>query len=168
MIEATRYPDREIDAPRILMAAGASDEPDAPAPTRAATNRTGDAIRILIVEDEEDLLFLLVERFRWEGFEVISASTRRHALAQIAEGQLLPDLVLLDLMLPDGSGLDVLRALRSSDRARRTRVVILSGLGDERSIEEGLRTGADAYLAKPVTIETLIETIRSVARKSSN
>lgn len=114
--------------------------------------------RILIVEDESDLLFVLAERLRWEGYSIDSASTKNQALLLLDRA--LPDLVLLDLMLPDGSGLEILDTLRARPDARSLPIVILSGLGDEKSIEEGLKRGADAYLSKPTPIVRVIETIR--------
>jgi two-component system phosphate regulon response regulator PhoB len=116
--------------------------------------------RLLVVEDEEDLLEVLSERLVWEGFAVDSAASLSAARSLLAVSE--PHLVLLDLMLPDGSGLDFLAEIRATPSRAATPVLILSGMGEENSARKGLDLGANGWLTKPVGGETLVATIEKV------
>ena len=117
---------------------------------------------ILIVEDDVSIRTGLELNLRAEGYKVYSAS-------DVASGRKLalrwtPDLVVLDLMLPDGSGLDVLRELRR--QGLEMQVLILSALGQERDKVRGLKLGADDYLTKPFGLSELLARIDAALRRT--
>jgi two-component system, OmpR family, response regulator RegX3 len=116
---------------------------------------------VLVVEDEESITTPLVEALAREGFEAAVAPTAADAL-QLA-GSLEPDLVLLDLMLPDGSGLDVCRELR---RTSRVPIIVVTARGDEADRVVGLELGADDYVVKPFSARELVARIRAVLRRT--
>ena len=115
---------------------------------------------MLVVEDEESITTPLVEALAREGFEAAVAPTAADAL-QLA-GSLEPDLVLLDLMLPDGSGLDVCRELR---RTSRVPIIVVTARGDEADRVVGLELGADDYVVKPFSARELVARVRAVLRR---
>jgi len=117
---------------------------------------------ILVVEDEEAITTPLAEALRHEGFRTEVAGTIADGL-RIASDQ-RPDLVLLDVMLPDGSGFDALRELRTTGR---TPVIMLTARGDEIDRVTGLELGADDYVVKPFSARELVARIRAVLRRSS-
>jgi DNA-binding response OmpR family regulator len=118
---------------------------------------------ILLVEDEAPIREGLQERLEREGYRVLPAATRREALELLASA---PDLVLLDRRLPDGEGLDVLRAVRA--QGLRTAVVVVSarGMADDRV--EGLEGGADDYVTKPFHLRELLARIRGVLSRAAS
>ena len=116
---------------------------------------------MLVVEDEESITTPLVEALAREGFEAAVAPTAADAL-QLADS-LEPDLVLLDLMLPDGSGLDVCRELR---RTSRVPIIVVTARGDEADRVVGLELGADDYVVKPFSARELVARIRAVLRRT--
>ena len=116
---------------------------------------------MLVVEDEESITTPLVEALAREGFEAAVAPTAAEAL-ELA-GSLEPDLVLLDLMLPDGSGLDVCRELR---RTSRVPIIVVTARGDEADRVVGLELGADDYVVKPFSARELVARIRAVLRRT--
>ena len=97
--------------------------------------------RILVVEDEADLRDVLEYNLTTAGHEVLLAATAAEGLQQAREGR--PDLVLLDLMLPDMSGTEVCRAIKSDPTTRQTRVVIVTAKGEEVDRVVGFELGAD-------------------------
>ena len=117
---------------------------------------------ILIVEDEESITTPLAEALERDGFKAEIAHTVADALGR---GRTLrPDLVLLDIGLPDGSGLDVCRELRSSSNVP---IIILSARGEEADRVVGLELGADDYVVKPFSAREVIARIRAVLRRAS-
>jgi two-component system response regulator RegX3 len=116
---------------------------------------------ILLVEDEESITEPLAAALAREGFDAHPARTAAEAL-ELAP-RLDPDLVLLDVMLPDGSGFDVLRALR---RDSRVPVVMLTARGDEADRIVGLELGADDYVVKPFSAREVAARIRAVLRRA--
>ena len=117
---------------------------------------------ILIVEDEESITTPLAEALERDGFNAEIAHTVADALGR---GRTLrPDLVLLDIGLPDGSGLDVCRELRSSSNVP---IIILSARGEEADRIVGLELGADDYVVKPFSAREVIARIRAVLRRAS-
>lgn len=119
-------------------------------------------MNILVVEDDADLSGLLVEALELSGSVVTVAATVAAALEAWQPD--VYDLVLLDLTLPDGTGFEVLSRIRSE--SERTPVLILSGLGNEADIIQGLDQGADGYLIKPVSIQELEARIRALHRRA--
>ena len=117
---------------------------------------------ILLVEDEESITTPLAEALEREGFATRVART----VAEATElgRSVRPDLVLLDLMLPDGSGLDVCRELRAASSVP---IIILSARGDEADRVVGLELGADDYVVKPFSAREVVARIRAVLRRAS-
>src|SRR5262249_49270768 len=120
--------------------------------------------KILIVEDESDLIKLLKYNLEKEGFRVNYASDGSLALAEVRRDP--PDLVILDLMLPGLDGLEVCRQLRRSDRFVKTPVLILSARGDEADRVVGLELGADDYVTKPFSMREMIARVRALLRRN--
>ena len=120
--------------------------------------------KILIVEDESDLIKLLKYNLEKEGFRVNYASDGSIALAEVRRDP--PDLVILDLMLPGLDGLEVCRQLRRSDRFVKTPVLILSARGDEADRVVGLELGADDYVTKPFSMREMIARVRALLRRN--
>ncbi len=100
--------------------------------------------RILIIEDNEDLAYGLCNNLEIEGYEVRTASTGRDGLREAADFS--PDLILLDLMMPEMDGFEVLESLRKDDDS--TPVLILTARGEEMDKVRGLRSGADDYVTR--------------------
>jgi two-component system, OmpR family, response regulator RegX3 len=117
--------------------------------------------RILLIEDEQSISEPLAEALEREGFDVVSAATA--AEGREAFRARAPDLVLLDVMLPDGDGRDVLRDIRSTSR---TPVVMLTARGEEMDRVLGLELGADDYVTKPFSAAELIARLRAVLRRT--
>jgi DNA-binding response OmpR family regulator len=119
--------------------------------------------RILLVEDEAPIREGLAGRLRREGYEVIEAATKAAALAALGGA---PELVILDRRLPDGEGLEVLKALRAGGQA--AAVIVLSARGMTEDRIEGLEGGADDYVTKPFHLRELLARVKSVlARKGA-
>jgi two-component system response regulator RegX3 len=118
--------------------------------------------RILLIEDEDSIAEPLASALGREGFDVERASTAEAGLEAFQERA--PDLVLLDVMLPDGDGRDVLRRIRASSR---TPVVMLTARGEELDRVLGLELGADDYVTKPFSAAELVARIRAVLRRTS-
>ena len=116
--------------------------------------------RILVVDDEPQILRALQTNLRGAGYEVFTADTAKAALAEAAARQ--PDAVILDLVLPDGSGTDVCRELRTWSSAP---VIVLSAIGDEGEKVAALDAGADDYVTKPFSPRELRARIRAVLRR---
>jgi len=114
-----------------------------------------------MVEDEESITEPLAEALEREGFETRVAGTVEAALAEARRE--LPDLVLLDVMLPDGSGYDVCRELRRSSEVP---IIMLTARGEETDRVVGLELGADDYVVKPFSAREVVARIRAVLRRS--
>jgi two-component system alkaline phosphatase synthesis response regulator PhoP len=119
--------------------------------------------KILIVEDERDIGELVVHLLRHEGFIAARVGDGRTALARI-EAE-LPDLVILDLMLPGMSGLDVCRRLRQNDRTASVPIIMLTAKTEESDKVIGLELGADDYITKPFANKELVARVKSVLRR---
>lgn len=118
--------------------------------------------RILLVEDEESISEPLAAALEREGFASTVSPTAADGLESFRTRS--PDLVLLDVMLPDGDGRDVLREIRSSSRVP---VIMLTARGEEMDRIVGLELGADDYVAKPFSAAELIARIRAVLRRTA-
>jgi DNA-binding response OmpR family regulator len=119
--------------------------------------------RILVVEDEGDLREVLAYNLTRERFRVSTARDGVSAL-DIAR-KTRPDLVLLDLMLPDLDGLEVCRRLRSDERLTRTPIIMLTAKGEESDIVLGLGVGADDYVTKPFSVKEVVARVQAVLRR---
>lgn len=130
----------------------------------AATPVTPTGQKILVIEDEKALADVLGYNLRREGYEVTLAYDGQDGLKQASAK--LPDLIVLDLMLPTISGTEVLRELRSSDRTREIPVIILTAKAEEADQVVGFTLGADDYVTKPFSVKVLIQRIKAVKRRS--
>jgi two-component system KDP operon response regulator KdpE len=118
--------------------------------------------RVLVVDDEQQILRALRTSLRAAGYEVDTADSVETALAAAAMRP--PEAVILDLVLPDGTGTDVARELRKWSSAP---VIVLSAVGDEREKVAALDAGADDYVTKPVGIDELLARLRAVLRRAT-
>ncbi|WZO96670.1 winged helix-turn-helix domain-containing protein [Isosphaeraceae bacterium EP7] len=119
--------------------------------------------RILVIEDERALLEVLAYNLEREGFEVMTATDGQDGLRQ---AQLkLPDLVVLDLMLPVMPGLDVCRALKGEPRTRAIPIIMLTAKAEESDELIGFALGADDYVTKPYSLKVLVQRIRKELRR---
>jgi two-component system phosphate regulon response regulator PhoB len=118
---------------------------------------------VLIVEDEGALLTLLRYNLEREGYRVLEARDGEEALLIASEEQ--PDLVLLDWMLPQLSGIEVCRRLRSRQETRNVPILMLTARGEETDRVRGLDTGADDYITKPFSMTELLARLRAVMRR---
>jgi DNA-binding response OmpR family regulator len=119
--------------------------------------------RVLIVEDEPDIRDLLAFHLEREGYLVSKARTGADGLRQIAASP--PDLVLLDLMLPEIDGLEVCRRLRREPRTASLPIVMLTARGEEMDRVLGLELGADDYVVKPFSPKEVVARVRAVLRR---
>ncbi|MDX2039569.1 MAG: winged helix-turn-helix domain-containing protein [Isosphaeraceae bacterium] len=119
--------------------------------------------KILVIEDERSLVEVLTYNLEREGFEVLAAHDGQDGLnqAQIR----LPDLIVLDLMLPVKNGLDVCRELRMGTRTREIPIVMLTAKAEESDQLIGFATGADDYVTKPYSMKVLIQRIKKELRR---
>jgi two-component system response regulator ResD len=125
---------------------------------------TGRRSKIMLIEDDEDLVAMSDAYLTRAGFHVTVAANARSALAELAARA--PDLAVLDLGLPDGDGLDLLRTLRQG--AVTLPVIVVTGRGEEADRVVGLELGADDYLVKPFSLRELVARIRAVLRRAGS
>jgi two-component system response regulator CpxR len=123
-----------------------------------------DKIRVLFVDDEEELVSAVVERLELRDIEAHGVTSGAEALTKIEAQEF--NVVVLDVRMPSLGGFDVLRRLKRAHPG--TEVVLLSGHGSSQNVEEGLRLGAFDYLQKPVDIEYLIDIIRRATAKAGH
>jgi len=120
--------------------------------------------RILVVEDEPDISALVAYQLAHAGFQVRTASTGREALRALDTET--PDLVVLDLMLPEVSGTEILRAMRAGKETRDVPVIVLTARGDEEDRLRGFELGADDYVSKPFSPKELVLRVKAVLRRA--
>jgi DNA-binding response OmpR family regulator len=118
---------------------------------------------VLVVEDEEAMRAGLVHNLEYEGYRTLSAITGREALERLRKTP--PDLVLLDVMLPEMNGFDVLRELRLSHP--KLPVILLTSKGLETDKLQGFKLGADDYVTKPFSIQELLARVQAVLKRAS-
>ncbi|MCX7001936.1 MAG: response regulator [bacterium] len=130
--------------------------PDAmPTPSQSAAQQ-GTIATILLVDDEKDLCWLLSEALTHEGYSLHTANTKRKALALLAKDA--PDMVILDLQLPDGNGMSIIPAIRKV--STKTLICIASAYGTAAKKEEAKAMGVAYFIDKPFGIETILNIIR--------
>ncbi len=117
--------------------------------------------RILVVDDEERMVRLIRLNLEREGFEVVEAFNGRQALEKLRDTT--PDLILLDVMLPDLDGFEVLQMIREISNVP---VIMLTAKGEENDRVRGLESGADDYVVKPFSTRELISRVRAVLRRT--
>ena len=121
------------------------------------------AKKILIVDDEPNLVKLLESRLKANGYDVICAYDGQQGLDKVRKEK--PDLVILDLMLPQLHGYEVCRILRSDPEHKDIPIVMLTASGKAQDIQEGLEVGANAYIAKPFQPNVLLGIITGLVGK---
>jgi two-component system phosphate regulon response regulator PhoB len=121
--------------------------------------------RILIIEDETDIRDLITYNLRQEGYDVAEADCGSRGLEELARG--VPDLVLLDLMLPDMSGVEVCRRIRAREGTQQPAVIMLTAKGEEIDRVVGFEVGADDYVVKPFSVRELVLRVRARVQEAS-
>jgi two-component system phosphate regulon response regulator PhoB len=119
--------------------------------------------RVLIIEDETDLRELLQYNLKAAGYDVLVATDGASGVAMARDQR--PDLVLLDIMLPDTSGLDVCRLIKSQPQTRHTQVMMVTAKGEEIDRVVGFELGADDYVVKPFSTRELLLRVQAVLRR---
>ena len=120
--------------------------------------------RILIIEDDEDIVELVRYNLEKEGFQVFSEEDGLNGLARAKKSP--PDLLVLDLMLPRLLGLEICKELRRSEKVERMPILMLTARGDEADRVLGLELGADDYVAKPFSPRELVARVKALLRRS--
>ena len=118
---------------------------------------------ILIVDDENDILGLVEFHVQQQGYKTLKATSGEQALKLIRDEK--PDLIVLDLMLPGISGLDVCKYLKSESATENIPIIMLTAKGEEADIVQGLEMGADDYVTKPFSPKVLMARLNSVIRR---
>src|SRR5262249_25904999 len=146
------------------VAAGPRNDVRARVPDGARCGAGGDVsgARILVVDDEPQILRALQMKLRAAGYAVDTAATAQEALMKA--GMRPPDAIVLDLLLPDGSGTDVCRELRGWSAAP---ILVLSAVGEEKEKIEALDAGADDYVTKPFSGDELLARLRAALRRAA-
>ncbi|RZT59711.1 response regulator receiver domain-containing protein [Microcella alkaliphila] len=116
--------------------------------------------RILIVEDEPDVLLLLENRVKGAGHDVVSATNGEEGLTLFATEK--PDLVVLDWMMPRRDGIEVCEEIRASDPDHRTKILMLTARSQQSDVDRAMQAGADDYIVKPFSSRDLIERITAL------
>lgn len=120
---------------------------------------------VMVVDDEEDLVSTLEFNLKREGYNTRCALTGE-AAARLIEDDPVPDLILLDLMLPDVSGTEVCRRLKQEPRTRQVPIIMLTAKGEEIDRVIGLEVGADDYVVKPFSVRELMLRVRAILRRT--
>ena len=118
------------------------------------------AQKILIVDDEPNIVISLEFLMKKEGFEVVVAGDGDEALAKVASFN--PDLLLLDVMMPKKSGFEVCEALRADPARAALKIVMLTAKGRDTEVAKGLALGADAYVTKPFSTKDLVLKVKEM------
>jgi phosphate regulon transcriptional regulator PhoB len=119
--------------------------------------------KVLVVDDEKDIIELVSYNLEKEGFKVISATAGEKALELVSSEE--PEIIILDLMLPGIDGLDVCRELKRSDQTSSIPIIMLTAKGEESDIVIGLELGADDYITKPFSPRVLVARVKAVLRR---
>lgn len=119
--------------------------------------------KILIADDEPDILEILQFNLQQEGYEVVTAKTGDDAIEKAKQNK--PDLIILDIMMPGKNGMEVCNILRTMPDFKKTLIVFLTAMSDEGTEIKGLETGADDYLTKPISPKVLLSKVNSLFRR---
>ena len=118
---------------------------------------------ILIIEDDSDIRTIIAFNLKKESFNSIEANNGEIGLEKAR--QIVPDLILIDIMLPGIQGLDVCRIIKSDNNTKNIPIILISALGQEENIVNGLEAGADDYITKPFSNKIFLARIKSVLRR---
>lgn len=127
--------------------------------------RNGERHALLVIEDDPDLSRLLLEIFSVAGFEVRHAANRAQINVEMNK-PIFPDLILLDIVLPDADGLQILSRLRASRKFARIPVIMMTGKAEASDVKAGLVAGADGYVSKPFRMSALVSAVNLVLGKT--
>ena len=116
--------------------------------------------KVLIADDEQNIVISLEFLMKREGFEVVVANDGEEAIRRIRADQ--PDLVLLDVMMPKKSGFEVCQEVKSDPALGAVRILMLTAKGRDTELAKGLALGADAYMTKPFSTRELVDKVRSL------
>ncbi|MBP7558921.1 MAG: response regulator [Armatimonadetes bacterium] len=116
--------------------------------------------RVLVVDDAKPIVMVIDTNLRLAGYDVLTAYNGREALQAIREHR--PDCVILDIMMPEMSGWEVLEEVRADPEIAKTQIMMLTALGDDSDISRGYELGVDMYLTKPFEPDELIEFVERV------
>jgi two-component system alkaline phosphatase synthesis response regulator PhoP len=122
--------------------------------------------RILIADDEPDILEIVSYNLGKEGYEIYTAKDGNEAIERAK--QLHPDLIILDIMMPKKTGVEVCQILRSQSSFEDTLIIFLTAMSDEASQIKGLETGADDYVNKPISPKVLVSRVNALFRRVNN
>ena len=122
--------------------------------------------KILIADDEPDILEIVSYNLGKEGYEIYTAKDGNEAIERAK--QLHPDLIILDIMMPKKTGVEVCQILRSQPAFQDTLIIFLTALSDEASQIKGLETGADDYVSKPISPKVLVSRVNAIFRRINN
>lgn len=120
--------------------------------------------KIFIIEDDEEITGLLEFNLKKQGYLVVSAADGHEALSRLQEEK--PDLILLDIMLPEVDGYDICRTLRSWDNFKKIPIIMLTAKSDEFDVVLGLELGADDYVIKPFSVRELLSRVKAHLRRT--
>src|SRR5213596_3380331 len=119
--------------------------------------------KILVADDEKDILEIISYNLIGEGYDVYTAKDGNEAL-DVAR-KIHPDLIILDIMMPYKTGVEVCQILRSSENFKETLIILLTALNDETSHIKGLESGADDYVSKPIGQKVLLSRVNALFRR---
>jgi two-component system alkaline phosphatase synthesis response regulator PhoP len=119
--------------------------------------------KILVADDEKDILEIISYNLITEGYDVYTAKDGNEAL-DVAK-KIHPDLIILDIMMPHKTGIEVCQLLRSMDEFKNTLIIFLTALNDETTHIKGLESGADDYVSKPISPKVLISRVNALFRR---
>jgi DNA-binding response OmpR family regulator len=120
--------------------------------------------KILIVDDEGDIIKAITIRLQTNGYEVISALNCAQGISMVYKE--MPDLVILDILMPSGSGFNIVEKLKQSDRTDRIPIVFLTGSPEKKTEERAMKAGARFYIKKPYDSEELLDAVKRALDKN--
>ena len=129
-------------------------------------NITSTVKKILIADDEPDILEIIQYNLQNEGYEVMTAKNGNEAIEQAK--RFTPDLIILDIMMPGKNGIEVCNILRMQPAFNDTLIIFLTALSDEGTEVKGLETGADDFITKPVSPKVLVSKVNALFRRLNN
>lgn len=124
------------------------------------------AFKILAVDDEKHIVRLVQINLQKEGYEVVTASTGREALEQVAREK--PDLVIMDVMMPEMGGFEALQAMKADEEMAEIPVIMLTAKAQDADVFQGWKSGADLYLTKPFNPQELLTFVKRILQDKHN
>jgi two-component system alkaline phosphatase synthesis response regulator PhoP len=123
-------------------------------------------IKILLVDDEQDILEIISYNLKQEGYQVITATNGREAVEKATKE--LPDLIILDVMMPEMDGMEACEHIRKNETLKNTIITFLTARGEDYSQVAGFDAGADDYITKPVRPKVLLSKVKALLRRCSS